>query len=88
MQVSLTLLIGGGPDADRHAKPLVQLAMEGSLLGTYSHRWLRKRRMLVLLVQYIDHHWPVSSTSTGDSKKPTTGELCAMRYQTACRLTS
>jgi len=25
------MLIGGGPDADRHAKPLIDLAVEGAL---------------------------------------------------------
>ena len=28
-----------GPDADRHAKPLIHLAVEGALLGAYSHQF-------------------------------------------------
>ena len=28
---------GAGPDADRHVKPLIQFAVEGSLSGAYSH---------------------------------------------------
>ena len=34
---SAILLIGGGPDADRRAKLLIHLAVEGALLGAYSH---------------------------------------------------
>ena len=37
VRTELKLLIGVGPDADRRAKLLIHLEVEGALLGAYSH---------------------------------------------------
>jgi hypothetical protein len=38
------MLIAWGPDADRRAKLLIHLAVEGALLGAYSHLQVRNVR--------------------------------------------
>jgi hypothetical protein len=43
---SLILLSGAGPDADRHAKPLIYLAVEGSLLGAYSQAAMEHQEIM------------------------------------------